>query len=1828
MFVATVLAVCFLANFTANAQAFRSQFTQIRATVPVGSTNITVLGGSYYTNNTVILVNGAASANFDVSGLPAGASAVLTDGYGNPLTSTTQSTNLEITLNTTNIPEGIYNFTLNIGGLDTNGLPVTNQFPFVLQAAHIWLGNGLGATGFGVSNNWSTATNWLGGPPAATDDVVIGDYGAQTNGATYGIGTTPNIGIDASVTVASIRFAQNTYTNLATTTNIVAGVSTNVYLPSTNALYHSIRIGTGATLSVIGTNAFTGFSLLRDTIAEFGFSPDSSMGVVFYGTNGTLNVSNVNANFSVLPNASEQPTMNFSNLGTFACSVSRLAMADFRGYPNYVALNNGYNAGRDTNTYAGIPRRMWATIYLARTNFIKANYVDPNNYTNEFTRTYALTVQNNEQSGNGSSVSTFFYLGRTNVFNLDSICFIGSSSASGNSGGTKFNAYNEKVATNPGAIFRNSDGVSRMSMFAVSDDGGTNQASSNVKSTIDFSFDNYSGTGSGSGYVNLLVDRLYVARDRTMISSNQTPNVQGDLTFGSGVVDANQVWLGCQEHSNKVDWTSLYGASAYLNYCQGRLVVTNGPYNTSVFRVNNNLTLGYTADSNPVGSAQQFNTYGQVTVYSNVTFMVSNVVCDGGLNYYDGNGRKNTITINQGGNLIISNTIGFPNVGASDFSAADPRGMYLDTLSMSAGKLTVFVDPTYRTNVYTRALLTPGIAPSVIKVAALNNVTSFPAEIPIISYTVPTSPFINADVSALGAGYFAYILNNSSAQTVDLFITTNSPNNLVWTGAASSHWNTSDLNWVIAGTGTVTNFNLGDLVNFNDSSTVTNVTIDDSVVPGQVGTGVTISNSVHQYIFTGGTIAGTALVVKQGTNSVEFDATEQGPINITAGTVTGSGQIGTTTVYSDVVLNYTGTINGGLTSTGMVLFAGTENGPVSIQGGTLDNNGTINTTINQVVTMAAGTGITNEATGTINVGSGPGAQGSFTWDVPFGSVLANFGQIYLYQPRMNVEGLVYGNGTIADPNGGGFESIANGNAARVVIQAQGIISPGLAPVNSISSMNLECRFDYQNDPKNSPFGVGTVRIEVDFSNPQVYDRMNVDRWNDNTGYLLMTNINPSAGSFALGQTFQVFNNANSGAPFNFQDTVGFCPTIIPYVPGPGLQWGTTNFNLFGSLSVVQTPMVWNGSGTGTWDTNGSVGNWKNGQVYADNMGAVFDDSASGTTTVNIITNLAPESYPSQIFTNTDNLTFTNIVTVTNQPVVYPGIIVSNAIKNYVFAGTGHIHGMTGIYKTGPGTLSLLTSNDFIGNVIVDNGTVAVTNFGGLPNVVSLGTAGAGQMENDVILDGGTLNYVGMTNVSIINQFIINPNGGTIEVSSPTNTLLFNTSQKQIVGAGALTKTGPGTMALFNTADNYAGGTIVNAGTLQLNAAGVGNNAVTLNNTTTLLITNNLALTNALTINGPAITIQSFGSSFLTNIISSPWTGSGTAILSISNMFVFNGNLSGFSGTFSIGTNSGVLQFNSATNKNPCLGSAAATFDLGTASAILQNMNGSNLTYSLGALSGGPNTTLSGRNSGSASTPGTIYSIGANGLSTTFSGHITNGADTVSIVKVGTGTLLLNGLSSYTGPTTVSSGGLGGTGSITSPLTVTTSGTLLPGAASVGTFTVSNNVTLGGTVLMRLNRSGSPSVNDQLAVTGTLTGGGALIVTNVGPDIANGTKFTLFSKPVTGFTSVALPTHNPSNTSAYTWNNTLSSDGSITLVSGGTSGVNTNPTNIVFTASSGTLTLSWPADHTGWRLEVQTNPVTTGLNTNWFTVPNSTTVNSVSIPMDPTQGSIFYRLIYP
>jgi autotransporter-associated beta strand protein len=71
-----------------------------------------------------------------------------------------------------------------------------------------------------------------------------------------------------------------------------------------------------------------------------------------------------------------------------------------------------------------------------------------------------------------------------------------------------------------------------------------------------------------------------------------------------------------------------------------------------------------------------------------------------------------------------------------------------------------------------------------------------------------------------------------------------------------------------------------------------------------------------------------------------------------------------------------------------------------------------------------------------------------------------------------------------------------------------------------------------------------------------------------------------------------------------------------------------------------------------------------------------------------------------------------------------------------------------------------------------------------------------------------------------------------------------------------------------------------------------------------------------------------------------------------------------------------------------------------------------------------------------------------------------------------------------------------------------------------------------------------------------------------------------------------------------------------------------PANVAFNVGGGQLQLNWPADHTGWRLQSQTNASGVGLSTNWTTVPASTNASQYSVPIASTNGNVFFRLVYP
>ncbi|HVM46494.1 MAG TPA: autotransporter-associated beta strand repeat-containing protein, partial [Candidatus Acidoferrum sp.] len=310
-----------------------------------------------------------------------------------------------------------------------------------------------------------------------------------------------------------------------------------------------------------------------------------------------------------------------------------------------------------------------------------------------------------------------------------------------------------------------------------------------------------------------------------------------------------------------------------------------------------------------------------------------------------------------------------------------------------------------------------------------------------------------------------------------------------------------------------------------------------------------------------------------------------------------------------------------------------------------------------------------------------------------------------------------------------------------------------------------------------------------------------------------------------------------------------------------------------------------------------------------------------------------------------------------------------------------------------------------------------------------------------------------------------------------------------------------------------------------------------------------------------------------------------------------------SGTISGNTGGGLWNFRSDSGKLTISGNFSNTTT--SATRIIQLMGTGTGEWSGAIFNNSSNTSLTGV---TKTNSGTWTLSGANQYS---------GPTTVS-----TGTLIVSGSIAGGGSVAVNNGILTGTGTINSPVTVNPAGTLEPGGAPVGTLTILSSLTLNGTTAMRLNKSGSTLSSDLIQGVSSLTYGGTLQLTLSGDPLAKGDSFTLFAAGLHSgaFTTLVPPTPGPQ----LAWDTThLATDGSLRVIAG----VNSSPTNITAVVLGGTnLSLSWPPDHTGWYLELETNAPGVGLTTNWFTVPGSSATNQVIIPINPTNGSVFGRMV--
>ena len=655
-----------------------------------------------------------------------------------------------------------------------------------------------------------------------------------------------------------------------------------------------------------------------------------------------------------------------------------------------------------------------------------------------------------------------------------------------------------------------------------------------------------------------------------------------------------------------------------------------------------------------------------------------------------------------------------------------------------------------------------------------------------------------------------------------------------------------------------------------------------------------------------------------------------------------------------------------------------------------------------------------------------------------------------------------------------------------------------------------------------------------------------------------------------------------------------------------------NSTLYAVITSTGPGIVWTGTNsaagkTNLWDINSTI-NWLLGstptsyhQVVVPGDLVTFNDLGSGTVILN--TNVGPTS-----------------------------LLISNNSKNYTFSGTGTISGPTGIQKLGGGTAILALTNDsYAGNTVISNGTLQV------------GSASAISPTANVVIDSS----------------------GTLELAG------FNQTAGELTGSGIVDNNSGVDLVL--TVGTSSGGTW--NGSIQDHGGGA--IALTKNGTGTWVVSGSNRLAN-----GSAFTIQNLfnaGTTILTNggsmIVPTIQTwianGSGSTAtmvvaggtLAVSNNLLIVGNSTNANGTLIV--NSGTVIHGGGPNaafgaaNNLVVGALGATGTLivnggqvlnSQALVLGQNATGSGTLYLNGGLvqarvvqpNNTPTTSIAYFNGGTlqAVTNSTdflqvssmVMSNGLvlddNGYSVSISSQALQSGDSFNggLIKQGSGAVYLDNGNTYTGTTLVTNGLLAGVGSVTGPVVVAPAGNLGAGDdGGNGNFTINNNLTLQGNATLRINKTGGSLAQDQVVVSGNISYGGILTVTNITSDanvLTTSDAFQLFSVTGSHSGNFAGIAGSPGTGLAYSFN---PASGVLSIV---TSTIANNPTNITFSVSGGILVLSWPADHIGWRLQSQTNSLATGLGTNWVDVAGSTTVNSVTNVINPVNGAVFYRMVYP
>jgi autotransporter-associated beta strand protein len=492
-----------------------------------------------------------------------------------------------------------------------------------------------------------------------------------------------------------------------------------------------------------------------------------------------------------------------------------------------------------------------------------------------------------------------------------------------------------------------------------------------------------------------------------------------------------------------------------------------------------------------------------------------------------------------------------------------------------------------------------------------------------------------------------------------------------------------------------------------------------------------------------------------------------------------------------------------------------------------------------------------------------------------------------------------------------------------------------------------------------------------------------------------------------------------------------------------------------------------------------------------------------------------------------------------------------------------------------------------------------------------------------------------------------------------SSLAYSIGGSAIAGTGSLTKSGSGTLTL-SSANSYSGGTTLNAGTLEISNGGtllgteLGGGAVTNNGGTIYFYSGGsstpVSYAPGFVLNGGTISSEDgfqrlatgAGATITVNaptMLQREWGHLTGKYLSLDGQLKGSGalTLQGFAGNSGEGstiwinnngnTYNGVVTVNANSGSSGCfaLGVGAnnalrfATVILsGTPSGGDPNFTGSGIVFGagmdapvFGGLSGNGNFALADV----SSTP-VALTVGGNNGSTTFSGVLSGSG---SLTKSGSGTLTLSGANTYSGGAAVNGGAL-----VFSTVSLAKGNYTVANGATMGVTNASSssalvsNLTVAAGASLEFRRVASTTTPLIVASNIAVNGGCAVKITVAG-GLAAGSSYPLarYAGTPNGFANLQLQM--PYGRRGALANNA----GQIVLAN--VAVVATNAPTIGCGMTNSQLYVDWPADHTGWRLQAQTN----SLGANWVDVPGNWAITDQWFaPVSPGNGSVFYRLVYP